>query len=210
MFIRSMSSTSTTPIPNAQRRRMRSSSTARRSGVSFLESSSPAGRGLHNTTAAATTGPASGPRPASSTPTTSSPEAKQAANSREGVPDSMRSIRQVAIALSPAALLIASCSAAQSGDSAPASGDTPFAIEEKGTFDSPWAIAFAPGTQTLFITEKPGTMKFVDLASGRRGRVTGLPAVHNQGQGGLGDVAFLASESAPTVGRRTIYLTWAD
>lgn len=107
-------------------------------------------------------------------------------------------------------MLIASCSAAQSGDSAPASGDTPFAIEEKGTFDSPWAIAFAPGTQTLFITEKPGTMKFVDLASGRQGRVTGLPAVHNQGQGGLGDVAFLASESAPTVGRRTIYLTWAD
>src|SRR5690606_17095891 len=64
--------------------------------------------------------------------------------------------------------------------------------------------------QVLFITEKPGTMKFVDLASGRQGTVTGLPRVLNQGQGGLGDVAFLPSESAPTLGRRTIYLTWAD
>jgi len=34
--------------------------------------------------------------------------------------------------------------------------------------------------------------------------------VLNQGQGGLGDIAFLPSESAPTLGRRTIYLTWAD
>ena len=86
----------------------------------------------------------------------------------------------------------------------------PFAIEAKSTFDSPWAVAFAPGTQVLFITEKPGTMKFVDLASGRLGTVTGLPAVLNQGQGGLGDVAFLPSEASPTLGRRTIYLTWAD
>ena len=62
----------------------------------------------------------------------------------------------------------------------------PFAIEEKGTFDSPWAIAFAPGTQVLFITEKPGTMKFVDLVSGRLGTVSGLPTVVNAGQGGLG------------------------
>ena len=86
----------------------------------------------------------------------------------------------------------------------------PFAIEAKGTFDNPWAMAFAPGTQTLFITEKPGTMKFVDLASGRLGTVTGLPTVLNAGQGGLGDVAFLPSEASPTLGRRTIYLTWAE
>ena len=116
-----------------------------------------------------------------------------------------------ALALSPAALLIASCGQAQTGESAraPADGD-PFAIAEKGTFDSPWAIAFAPGTQVMFVTEKPGTMKFVDLASGRLGTVSGLPDVVNQGQGGLGDVAFLPSESAATLGTRTIYLTWAE
>ncbi|MBT2134275.1 PQQ-dependent sugar dehydrogenase [Croceibacterium sp. LX-88] len=122
----------------------------------------------------------------------------------------MRKVKQLLAALSPATLLIASCSSAQSGDSPAQAGSSPFAIAEKGSFDSPWALAFAPGTQTLFITEKPGTMKFVDLATGRLGSVTGLPKVLVQGQGGLGDVAFLASESAPTVSRRTIYLTWAD
>lgn len=123
----------------------------------------------------------------------------------------MRRIKQVAIALSPGALLIASCGSAQSGDSVPAAASAqPFAVEEKGSFDSPWAIAFAPGTQVLFVTEKPGTMKFVDLASGRLGTVTGLPAVVNAGQGGLGDVAFLPSESAATIDKRTIYLTWAE
>ncbi len=122
----------------------------------------------------------------------------------------MRKIRLVAVALSPAALFIASCSSAQSGDSGGATGGLPFAVEAKATFDSPWGIAFAPGTQTLFVTEKGGTMKFVDLANGRLGTVTGLPAVLNQGQGGLGDVAFLASEASSTLSRRTIYLTWAD
>ena len=53
-------------------------------------------------------------------------------------------------------------------------------------------------------------MKFVDLPSGRLGTVTGLPQVLNQGQGGLGDVAFLPSEAAATLGRRTIYLSWAE
>ena len=108
-------------------------------------------------------------------------------------------------------MLIASCGQAQTGDSAAAANAAaPFTIEAKGAFDAPWAIAFAPGTQVLFVTEKPGTMKFIDLASGRQGTVTGLPAVLNQGQGGLGDIAFLPSESAPTLGQRTIYLTWAD
>jgi glucose/arabinose dehydrogenase len=125
----------------------------------------------------------------------------------------MRQLNKIALALSPVALAAASCGSAQSGENAPQarpSSAAPFSIVDKGTFDSPWAIAFAPGTQVLFITEKPGTMKFVDLASGRQGTVTGLPRVLNQGQGGLGDVAFLPSESAPTLGRRTIYLTWAD
>jgi aldose sugar dehydrogenase len=121
-------------------------------------------------------------------------------------------IRLATTILSPAALFIASCTSAQTGDSAPRSANSaqPFAIEEKGTFDSPWALAFAPGTQVLFVTEKPGTMKFVDLASGRLGTVTGAPQVLNRGQGGFGDVAFLESEASPTLGRRTIYLTWAD
>jgi len=122
----------------------------------------------------------------------------------------MRKIKQVAIALSPAAALIASCSQAQSGDSPAVSGAQPFSIEAKGTFEAPWGVAFAPGTQTIFITEKAGTMKFVDVAAGRLGTVTGLPTVVAAGQGGLGDVAFLPSEASATLGNRTIYLTWAE
>jgi glucose/arabinose dehydrogenase len=127
-------------------------------------------------------------------------------------------------ALSLPALMIASCGGAQTGDSAPGPTDSPtqtavagtaveapapFAAQSFGAFDEPWAIAFAPGTQVVFVTEKPGAMKFVDLPSGRLGTVTGLPEVAYGGQGGMGDVAFLPSEAAPTLDRRTIYLTWA-
>lgn len=86
----------------------------------------------------------------------------------------------------------------------------PFAVRNMGAFDEPWAAAFAPGTSTLFITEQPGTMKFVDTATGRMGTVTGMPAVDYGGQGGLGDIAFLPSESSATLDRRTIYLSWAQ
>ncbi|MBC7160102.1 MAG: PQQ-dependent sugar dehydrogenase [Porphyrobacter sp.] len=139
-------------------------------------------------------------------------------------------VRILVAALFPAALAAASCGSAQSGDSAatpaapPASGaaavargepvdlpgEAPFAVTAHGAFDEPWAIAFAPGTSTLFITERPGTLKFVDLPSGRTGTVSGVPHVDHGGQGGLGDVAFLPSEASPTLDRRTIYLTWAE
>jgi len=102
--------------------------------------------------------------------------------------------------LSTAALAFASCGAQATGDStvdarstpAPtAQSGTPFTITPHGEFDEPWAAAFAPGTGVLFITERGGTMKFVDLPSGRLGTVSGLPKVDYGGQGGLGDVAFL-------------------
>ena len=125
--------------------------------------------------------------------------------------------------LSLGAAALASCSSGASGDTAPSpagsaavqAGESlgtkgPFEVSAHGSFDEPWAIAFAPGTQTIFITEKPGTMKFVDLPAGRLGTVTGLPQVDYGGQGGFGDVAFLPSEASPTLGRRTIYLTWAE
>ncbi|HEY8603559.1 PQQ-dependent sugar dehydrogenase [Tsuneonella suprasediminis] len=112
------------------------------------------------------------------------------------------------------ALPLASCSAQTVGDSATAdasdSAERPFAVTEHGSFDEPWAAAFAPGTSVLFVTEKVGTMKFIDVSTGKRGTVSGLPTVDYGGQGGLGDVAFLPGESAPTVGQRTIYLTWAE
>ena len=88
--------------------------------------------------------------------------------------------------------------------------DGQFAITDHGTFDEPWASAFVPGTPMLFITEKPGTAKIVDTRTGNTTNVTGLPQVDYGGQGGLGDVAFLPSQSSGTIGARTIYLSWVE
>lgn len=83
-------------------------------------------------------------------------------------------------------------------------------ITEHGSFAEPWAAAFAPGTPVLFVTEKEGTIRFVDTRSGRMGTVTGAPVVDYGGQGGLGDIAFLPSEAGGTLGTRTIYLSWVE
>ncbi len=127
----------------------------------------------------------------------------------------------LAVTLSPLALL-ASCGNAASGDSAqtqstPAPSETvsvssgrDLNSQDYGSFDEPWAAAFAPGTDVLFITEKGGTIQFVDTTTRKRGSVTGAPQVDYGGQGGLGDIAFLPSEAAAGLERRTIYLSWAE
>ncbi|MFO6445640.1 PQQ-dependent sugar dehydrogenase [Erythrobacter sp. NE805] len=129
-----------------------------------------------------------------------------------------RSARLLA-ALSTPALLLASCANAETGESAAGSeGEivattgpaTPFRTSAVGTFEEPWAITFAPGTATLFVTEKSGKLKFVDTVTGTVGTVSGVPAVDYGGQGGLGDVAFLPGETSATLGGRTIYLSWAE
>jgi glucose/arabinose dehydrogenase len=121
----------------------------------------------------------------------------------------------LAAILFPAAVLSASCGSAQPADNAVQSraataNAAPFKVAEVASFDAPWAARFAPGTQVLFVTEKKGTMKFIDLPSGRMGTVTGIPQVNFSGQGGFADVAFLPAESAPTLSKRTIYLSWAE
>ena len=115
------------------------------------------------------------------------------------------------LAFAFAAVPLASCNAAPAQ---PAGGKTAakagLAIEEFGTFDEPWALAFAPGTSVVFVTERGGTLKFVDTPSKRAGTVSGVPKVDYGGQGGLGDIAFLPGEASPTLSRRTIYLSWAE
>jgi len=115
-------------------------------------------------------------------------------------------------------LLIASCGSAQPGDSAakaPANqqankavekpAPSPFNVTSLGSFSEPWAIKVEPGTGRIFVTEKAGTMKVVDPASGQSAAVSGLPTdVSYGGQGGFADVAF-----APDYGSsHTIYLSW--
>ncbi|NNC73205.1 MAG: PQQ-dependent sugar dehydrogenase [Sphingomonadaceae bacterium] len=64
-----------------------------------------------------------------------------------------------------------------------------FTVEEMGTFAEPWAMTFLPNDM-LVVTEKAGTMRFIDFApdTPRLGTITGLPEVDYGGQGGLGDV----------------------
>lgn len=98
-----------------------------------------------------------------------------------------------------------------SAQSTPApSGRAGFKTEVLGTFEEPWAAAYAAGTQTLFVTEKAGTIRFMDMGTRRMGTVTGGPQVDYGGQGGLGDIAFLPAEANGRLGTRTIYLSWAE
>ncbi|WDA40047.1 PQQ-dependent sugar dehydrogenase [Erythrobacter sp. BLCC-B19] len=114
--------------------------------------------------------------------------------------------------LSAAVLPLASCANAETGESTAeaTAAQTPFAIREVAEFQEPWAMAFAPGTPVLFVTEKAGTLKFIDTKTGTIGTVSGVPAVDYGGQGGLGDVAFLPTQSKAMVSDRTIYLSFAE
>jgi glucose/arabinose dehydrogenase len=112
------------------------------------------------------------------------------------------------IAFSLPAALLASCAAAQTGDSNPAQPG--FTATAMGEFDEPWAIRFAPGTDMLFVTEKAGTLKVMDTRTGQIATVAGVPEVDYGGQGGLGDVAFLPGEASQPLDGRVIYLTWAE
>ena len=121
-----------------------------------------------------------------------------------------------ALVLSTSALALASCGYETAGDGgrdavstpAPPQGEVvgPFRVTEHGTFNRPWAAAFEPGTGRLFLTERPGTLRVIDPATGATGTVEGVPQVDFGGQGGLGEVAF-----APDYPRsKAVYLSWAE
>ncbi|MBX7495503.1 PQQ-dependent sugar dehydrogenase [Qipengyuania sp. 6B39] len=124
--------------------------------------------------------------------------------------------KSVLIATLSPVVLLASCGSAYSTDGGAEAVSTPsptaldFAITAHGEFNEPWASAFLPGTDRLFITEKPGTLKFVNTKDGTVGTVTGLPEVDYGGQGGLGEIAFLPSEARLGSANRTIYLSWVE
>ena len=117
----------------------------------------------------------------------------------------MNIVKALKLAIFPAMVFAASCSQASDVDSSDA-----FTVSEYGTFDRPWAAAFVPGTQVLMVTEKGGTIRAIDTASGNEIEIDALIDVDLGGQGGLGDVAFLPSEAANTIGSRTIYLSWVE
>ncbi|HEX6740838.1 MAG TPA: PQQ-dependent sugar dehydrogenase, partial [Sphingomicrobium sp.] len=106
--------------------------------------------------------------------------------------------------LMQAALLLglAACGSAQS---VPA-GERPFVTHAVATFDSPWAMAFLPGKTTAIVTEKPGRLWLVDVASGAKQPVGAAPEVVVSSQGGLLDVVLSPSFAAD----HQVYLTYSE
>jgi glucose/arabinose dehydrogenase len=105
-------------------------------------------------------------------------------------------------------LALASCSASMT---AQASSERPFTTTAVTTFDSPWAMDFLPGsgvpmTSLALVTEKPGRIWLIDVASGRKRPVAGVPRVVLSSQGGLLDVV-----AAPSfAGDQMVYLTFSE
>ena len=92
-------------------------------------------------------------------------------------------------------ILMLALTACGSSPSATAQGnERPFKVSPVATFASPWAMAFLPGsgvplTNAALVTEKPGRIWLVDVASGMKQAVAGTPKVMVSSQGGLLDIA---------------------
>ena len=108
-------------------------------------------------------------------------------------------------------LVLAACGAAPTQSSAQPSGDRPFTMNDVAAFDSPWAMAFLPGsglplTNAALVTERDGDLWLVDVATGKKQQVAGVPAVKVAGQGGLGEVVA----HPDFAGNQRVYLSYAE
>ena len=105
-------------------------------------------------------------------------------------------------------LALSACGASRSPANA---ADRPFTVTEVATFESPWAMDFLPGsgvrlTNAALVTEKAGRLWLVDVNTGRKQPVVGVPAVKVAGQGGLGDVVA----DPGFAGNRRVYLSFVE
>jgi glucose/arabinose dehydrogenase len=117
--------------------------------------------------------------------------------------------------LMPAAALMLALTAC--GSSTPSTAqpkDTskrPFSVTEVATFDSPWAMAFLPGsgvplTNTALVTEKSGRLWLVNVSNGAKQQVAGVPRVQVDSQGGLADVVV----HPDFAGNQRVYLSYSE
>lgn len=110
------------------------------------------------------------------------------------------------LALSPLALVAASCQAAPAVEKAASrDGAAPFRITEVAHFDEPWALAFIPGTPLALISERKGKLKLWE-EGGAVQDVAGVPPVAYGGQGGFGDIALAPDFATSGI----VYLSWAE
>lgn len=108
------------------------------------------------------------------------------------------------------ALFLAACNAASSS-SAQSTGPRPFTVTVVATFNSPWAMDFLPGsgvrmTTRALVTEKAGRLWLVDIRTGAKQQVAGVPRVHVEGQGGLAEVVA----HPDFAGNQRIYLSYPE
>ncbi|ESQ87710.1 hypothetical protein ABAC460_18730 [Asticcacaulis sp. AC460] len=92
---------------------------------------------------------------------------------------------------------------APGGEGPYSEGEAPFTVTEVARFDSPWAMTFLPD-RSLLVTEKSGKLKW--WANGAARDVAGVPAVKDDGQGGLADVVLAPDYAASN----TVYLSWIE
>ncbi len=88
----------------------------------------------------------------------------------------------------------------------PLSSNSAFSTTAVATFDSPWAMAFLPGSSEALVTEKPGRIWLLDTKTGRKQAVGGAPRVVASDQGGLLDVAVSPRFASDNL----VYLTYAE
>ena len=106
-------------------------------------------------------------------------------------------------------LILAACSAGSS--SSQPGGGRPFTVTEVASFATPWAMDFLPGsgvrmTSAALVTEKRGRLWLVNVNTGARQEVAGVPQVHVQGQGGLADVVA----HPDFAGNQRVYLSYSE
>jgi glucose/arabinose dehydrogenase len=116
-----------------------------------------------------------------------------------------------------ALIALAACGTAPSEQAAASnatqsdSDDRPFTMTEVAKFDSPWAMAFLPGsgvplTSMALVTEKEGKLWLLDVSTGKKVQVSGVPKAKVEGQGGLGDVVV----HPDFAGNQRVYLSFVE
>lgn len=105
------------------------------------------------------------------------------------------------------ALALPGCAQAQD----PPAPDKPFVERVIAPFSTPWAMEFLPGSglpllHAALVTEKEGRLWVVNVDTGDKQPVSGVPAVQVAGQGGLGDVMPHPDFAA----NRRVYLSFVE
>ena len=108
-----------------------------------------------------------------------------------------------------AAFALAGCGVSQAPEATAA--EPPFAVAEVATFQSPWALDFLPGsgvptTSMALLSERAGRLWLVDVATGTKTEVAGVPKAVVAGQGGLGDVVA----DPDFAGNQRVYLSYVE